>query len=159
MNTHGHCPRTWEETLRMNGITAVNFQTDSDAKRRKISDDTSLSCEEHPDGESVTRQEEALSTDINRIIARHDALATLTRASVFGEHDFSIDLQQALDATRKAQLMHDRIPQELRERYPTWQSLLTAIHEGRLTLDMTKPDPEPVSEKKDATKASEKSDT
>lgn len=121
----------------MNGITALNFQNDSDAKRRKISDETSIDFS-GPDAESLTRQEMGPDTDINRMLNRFG----VGPAPKYGQFDDSIDLQSALHAIRDAKIAHSRIPQGLREKYPTWQSLLNALETGQLTLDMSPAEPE-----------------
>lgn len=124
----------------MKGINAVNFQTDSDDKREKISLETGIDFTGE-DAKSVTRQEQGPDTDINAMLARFNVGAP-TRPAQFGTQDFTIDLQQAMHALQEARIMYDRVPEGLKKRYPTWQALLAALDSGELTLDMTPAEPE-----------------
>lgn len=98
------------------------------------------------DDRSVTRQEMKDDADVNKLLARYGIGAFQNRGAQYSEIDFDIDLQTALHAIQEAQTAYSRMPAGLKERFPTWQSVLNAIDAGQLTFDMTKPEPEPIKE-------------
>lgn len=87
--------------------------------------------------EDKARQEFEQETDANRILARFGVEVPGQRPPFYGEGDYDLDLHSAMIATKEAQLMHGTLPANLREKYPTWQSLLNALSSGELKLDLT----------------------
>lgn len=91
----------------------------------------------------VTRQEFKDETDINRILGRF-GLDTPVRTRPFsGDIDWDLDLQTALGAIQAAREMHARLPQHLKEKYPTYKEVLAAADDGTLKLDLDTPPPAP----------------
>lgn len=88
-----------------------------------------------------TRQEDKESSDINTILARFGVDGHMRRP-FYGETDFDLDLQQAMAAIDAAKIMMNRIPDSLQDKYPTWQSLLNAIHSGQLRIDLSRAEAE-----------------
>lgn len=90
------------------------------------------------DWKDMTRQEYKHDADINTILRNFNVLPPM-RPIQFGEVDYRIDLQTALDAVKQAKRAHARLPEDVREDYPTWQSLLNGIEAGE--LDFKEGDP------------------
>lgn len=88
-----------------------------------------------PSAKDMTRQEHALEADINYLVDRYTPGAPM-RQITYGEADFTMDLQQAFGAIALARHMHSRLPRELLEQYPTWQSLLNAVESGQFRSDL-----------------------
>lgn len=97
--------------------TAIHFEGTVDRARPEFKDDA----------------------DINVILGRFGAHAP-QKQMVFGnEVDYNLDLQQALTAIEDAKTAHRDLPTNLKERYPTWQSLLNALDSGNLTMHNEEP--------------------
>lgn len=88
-----------------------------------------------PESRDVARQEFKEEADVNQILARYGVNAP-QRQAVFGETDFTLDLQQAFGAIDAAKSAHHKLPPNLKEKYPTWQSVLNAIESGQLRIDL-----------------------
>lgn len=87
------------------------------------------------------RQEYKDEADINVLLGRFGVHAP-QKQMVFGQEvDYNLDLQQALTAIADAKTAHRELPENLRERYPTWQSLLNALETGALTMHNEEPIP------------------
>lgn len=95
--------------------------------------------------EDTARQEFKAEADINVLMARFGMTAP-QRQTMFGEVDFGLDLQTAYAAIDAARRMHAKLPRNLTERYPDWQSVLNALNSGELRLDLeaSADDPVPV---------------
>lgn len=89
------------------------------------------------DAPDMARQEFKDEADINKLLARY-GVQPLTKEPIYGDVDYNLDLQQALAAIDTAGQAWQSLPKNLKEKYPTWQLLLNALHEGRLKIDMTK---------------------
>lgn len=100
-----------------------------------------LTSVDFTDSRDMARQEFKADADINLLLARY-GVGTPQRLPVFGEVDFTLDLQKAFEAIGEAKLMHARLPENLRAKYRDWASLLNALDSGALQLDLT-----PVGEK------------
>lgn len=96
---------------------------------------TELSALDCTDSVDRARQEFKDEADINKLLARFGVHAQ-QRQPTFGEVDFDLDLQQALFAVQEAKQAHRAMPATLRERYPTWQSLLNGLESGEFKLDL-----------------------
>lgn len=82
-----------------------------------------------PTGKDTARQEFGLEADINYLVSSFTPGSPL-RPYSYGEVDYTMDLQQAYGAIALARHMHAQLPQELRDKYPTWQALLNAVETG-----------------------------
>lgn len=101
----------------------------------------------------MTRQEFKQDADINYILSRFGVNAALTaRQPQYGEVDYNLDLHQALNAVRTAREAHDRMPDHIRQRYPSWQDLVKAVETGTADLTEPKPDDREPSPKEDTNK-------
>lgn len=97
-----------------------------------------------PVEEDRARQEFGKDADINVMLKRFGISGFAPRgvAQWGQEIDYDLDLQQALDGVAAAQAAHRKMSAELRERFPTWQSLLNALVSGEFKLELNK-EPEP----------------
>lgn len=86
------------------------------------------------------RQEFAKETDINAML-KSFGIPGQQRQPAYGEVDFSIDLQQALAAIEDAKRAWRRMPDDIREKYPSWQSMLNAANSGELELELKEAEP------------------
>lgn len=86
---------------------------------------TGLDCSQD---KVITRQEFKDETDVNNILGRYGINAPLREMRWGAEVDESIDLQQALDLVSKAKAI--QVPDELKSKFPTWQSVLQAAETG-----------------------------
>lgn len=83
-------------------------------------------------GEDPVRQEFKEEVDINNILTRFGVSAAFSGQPMYGEVDFTIGLQEAISAVDQAADAHRRMPKEIKDLYPTWQSMLNAIQSGDL---------------------------
>lgn len=92
---------------------------------------TTIFC---PEEEDKTRQEDKAETDINRILQRFGVgqMPQLRQAS-YGELDYTIDLQIALEATAAAKRGWAALPPQLKRKYPNYLHLLNALESGQVT--------------------------
>lgn len=88
-----------------------------------------------PTAKDTARQEFALDADINTLVNRFTPGAP-QRAYYYGEADYTMDLQHAFRVVQDARHMHQGLTPELREKYPTWQSLLNAVESGEFRVEM-----------------------
>lgn len=116
------------------------IRTQADDLGDVVSLETGLTTQHLPDR---ARQEFRDEADINQLLNRYGVGAP-TQIPVYGETDFDLDLQQSYTAIRAAEQAWKRMPLTLRERYPTWQTLLTAVQSGQLQLDITNDRPKKV---------------
>lgn len=134
------CTHSWpigQELSLVKLIPAVRHQADGNQKN--WSKRSALQC----NTPSLTRQEYRTEADINELLKR---FGVTTRIPVWGQTvDFNLDLQTALAAIRDVKRAYRDLPDNLREKYKSWQSLMNAIDQGRLSLHREEPPkpPEP----------------
>lgn len=87
------------------------------------------------------RQEKKDEADIN-VILKKFGVQPSNRTPLFTEVDYDLTLQSALDATHQAKEAYSQMPRQLRDKYPTWQSFLTALDAGAIEIKIGDP-PEP----------------
>lgn len=97
-----------------------------------------MSDQTNKDNRDVARQEFKADADIQTILKRFGVMSP-GREIVYGEADYTVDLQTAFDAMEEAKRAHARLSPELKERYSTWQALLNALHNGSLVINEEKP--------------------
>ena len=85
--------------------------------------------------ETTTRQEFAQEADINYILDRF-GVNQQQRPVTYGEVDYTVDLQQTLHAAEQLKRAHLNVPDELRDKYPTWESVLAAAETGEYQNDL-----------------------
>jgi len=119
-------------------------QSESDADREYYSGLAATHFDpDDPDSRDMARQEFKAEADINVILRRFGVTGQIpsSRPLVFGEANYDLDLQRAMMALETAEQAHANLPPELKERYPTWQSLINAADDGTLELEIKKPEP------------------
>lgn len=80
--------------------------------------------------EDMTRQEFAQEADINFLLRKYGAVPQ--RPVTYGEVDFDLDFQQARLAMRDVAEGYARLPESVRQRFPTLDSLLAALASGEV---------------------------
>lgn len=109
-----------------------------DGEQRTFSELTAIDT--GPD--TLVRQEDAQGADINFILDRF-GVGIVKRTPIFTELDFDRDLQQMLDGIAPVREAYNRLPDDLRIKYPTLQSMLTAMETGDLKLELEKEEAPP----------------
>lgn len=138
-----HCPCTHIEgrcmtndKMELQGKAPNPFKpvrTHDDGKGDAVSRDTATT----PEGESLTRQEYKDDSDVNTILRKFGVDAPIRSQPVFGQEvDYTLDLQQALGAIEQAKRANAQVPEELREKYPTWKHVLDAAETGEYQKDL-----------------------
>lgn len=89
-----------------------------------------------PVGESLTRQEFKEDTDVNVILSRFGVNTQVRNDMVFTEVDYTIGLQEAINSVTIAKRAELNVPDELREKYPDWLSLMSGIERGEYQEDL-----------------------
>lgn len=84
-------------------------------------------------GPDRARQEFKKDADINVLMSRF-GVGLPQRQPVYGDVDFDLDLHEAFTAVRLAEDAYRRMPDKLKEHFPTWQTLLTAVENGSLRI-------------------------
>lgn len=113
-------------------MPARAIRTQVDGLDAEYSFKTALDCSDMPD---TTRQEFKDETDVNKILARYGVNAQM-RPVQYGESDFDLDLQTALQAVYTAQDAVRNLPPDLAAKYPTWESFMQAAYNGNLQRDL-----------------------
>lgn len=118
-------------------------RTQGDDMQKSYSNATRIDFTGTPE---LTRQEQKAEADIQYILA-HFGINTQQRAVMYGDQDTEIDLQQAFMAREEMRRGWHTLPDELKAKYPSWQSLIVALNTGELTPEQLKeavaPPPEP----------------
>lgn len=111
----------------------IEYRGQNDGLNDEASLETGLDCTpgqagpypDEPLGEFVARQEFKDEADINNLMRR---FGVETRPLIFGEMDFSLDLQTAMASAMTAADTYNRIKANLtdalRAKYPTWQDMM-----------------------------------
>lgn len=89
-----------------------------------------------PTGEHLTRQEFKDDADINILLARFGVDQQMRQPAYGQTIDYSIDLQTAMGAISDAQRVAANVPEELRQKYPTWREILNASETGQYQHDL-----------------------
>lgn len=112
--------------------------TDGKSKARSIACATDFS-EDTPRNRSVTKQEFADEANINKLFERYGVMHQ-QRTTFFGEMDYNIDLQQAIDATDQSKKAYSRMTPEIKQLYPTWKKFVNAMATGDLEKEVARLD-------------------
>lgn len=117
------------------------MRSQGDGKQNEYSRRGALDCSDSTD---VARQEFKSEADVNVLLQKY-GVGIPQKQVAFGDTNFDIDLQEALAAVQAAKRAYRQLPPELRQRYPSWQTLLNNLASGRITkadLDtpVTKPE-------------------
>lgn len=105
-------------------------------------DEASQACVIHMDPrKDRTRQEFKKEADANDLLQRFGASSLINlRQPTYGMAiDYDMDLQKAKEAVSEARAAFNRLPTDLKRKYPTWEHVLAAIERGEITEgDFTK---------------------
>lgn len=110
------------------------FEDDGDEFSEKAGTDT---------GEDTkVRQEFKEESEINSLLERAGLNPLQGRQPIFTETDYTLDLQRAYTAVQEAAAAYQRLPDEIKKQYPSWESVVKAVEAGKLTgLETTKEEP------------------
>lgn len=114
----------------MSPIPAIRTQVDGLDEEYSLH--TGIDCGNRED---MARQEFKDDTDVNKILGRYGVNADM-RPLQFGNVNYDLDLQQALEAIIAANEAMASLPDTLRERYPSWESLSKGLRDGTLKRDL-----------------------
>lgn len=128
----------------------IEYRTQNDGRGDEISQTSAI---DFTGTESLTRQEDRDSTDINLMLSRFGVLPPPRAASYGLEVDYSLDLQQALTALQEAEEATLNVPQELRDKYGDWRTLMAGVQSGQYEYDLTALAVRKAEEKKEAEKS------
>lgn len=116
----------------------TEFRTQIDGRQDELSDATATIPKGPKDVEDVTRQEFRDEADINVLLKRYGVgSGPPLRDPIYGEVDYDLDLMGAYTAVRQAREAFQRLPQDVREAYPSWDQLLAGIGAGAVIVDET----------------------
>lgn len=100
--------------------------------------------------DDLARQEFKAESDITVMLSKFGVLTPQRPIQFGGEVDYTIDLQQALAAVGEAKRVWERMPDDVKDAYPSWQALLNAANSGELRIHLEAepeaPEPEPAPE-------------
>lgn len=114
-------------------MTGPAIRTQVDGLNGVYSYETGLDCSDLPD---MTRQEFKDETDVNKILARYGVDGMRLREPQYSEVDYDTDLQQSLESIREAERAINKLPEELRGKYSTWERLLDGAFNGEFKTDL-----------------------
>lgn len=103
-----------------------------------LGDMVSLATATTPVGDSLTRQEFKDDADVNLLLKKYgvDTPVRAFQQAQFTEVDYNVDLQQALAAVNEAKRVTGAVPEELRDKYPTWKHVLDGVESGQYGKDL-----------------------
>lgn len=114
-------------------------RSQADDLQELYSEESGLDC---TDSKDMARQEFKEEVDVNNILKRGGLDQIRPMQQVFGEVDYSINLQEAYTITAEAIRAYNRLPEHIKQKYPNWVEVLKAADNG--TLEMKpKPKDEP----------------
>lgn len=105
-------------------------------------EDQILDASDSPTNKDTARQEFRDEADINYMLSRF-GITQPRGAPTYGEWDYSIDLQSALESVREARAGYRTLPEDLRRKFPSMEDMLRAVENGSLVIK-DEPAPEPV---------------
>lgn len=108
-------------------------RTQADGKQEAFSERAVIDCSTLPD---KTRQEFKAETDINTVLRRFTIGDLHARTPRYGDFDFTTDLQRSLATITAAKRAFAALPQELQDKYGSWEVSLTAAATGDLEIDL-----------------------
>lgn len=109
----------------------IPYRGQNDGLNDAVSEATQFHCD--PD-DDLTRQEYKDEANLNNLLAKF-GIESSSKKPLYGEQDFDIDLQQALESIHDARRAYDILPDDVREKYGNWRQLLEAAEAGHLDLE------------------------
>lgn len=104
-----------------------------------MSELTSLNCAANNDrtgDRDMARQEFKDEADVTKILARF-GVGTPQRQTIYEEVDYTLDLQNALEAARAAETAWRRMPNNFREKFNSPTAMINAVATGKLVIDLS----------------------
>lgn len=98
--------------------------------------DQPIDCSNSPNNPDVARQEFKDEADINYVLSRLGVTAP-RGTPTYGEWDDTIDLQQAIAAVREADAAFNKLPRELKQKFPNMNEIIRAVDNGSLVIKET----------------------
>lgn len=92
-----------------------------------------LDASDRPDNKDMTRQEWKDEADVNVMLSKF-GITQPRGTPTYGEWDDTLDLQEAITATRMAREAYKDLPEELRSKFTSMEQLLAAIENGSLVI-------------------------
>lgn len=114
----------------------LRTQADTDEQNEEAAAAATIDCSKDRD---IVHHEFAEEADINHILRHFGADKFTDRTPYFGDVDYHLELQHALDASTTAIEAHRDLPAHLKARYPTLETFLRAIETD--SLDLSEPSP------------------
>lgn len=114
------------------------IRTQHDKKGDEYSRKVVLTCEGSKD---VARQEFKQDADINVMLSRF-GVNQQQRTTHFGQQDFTIDLQQGLNAIEETKRVYNRMSPDIKKIYSTYEKFIVGIESGAVAKDMERLDNE-----------------
>lgn len=96
-------------------------------------DNPTIDASDAPDNKDMTRQEFRDEADINYMLSRF-GITQPRGTPVYGEWDDTIDLQVALQSVSDARTAYQQLPENLRDKFPSMEAMLTALENGSLLI-------------------------
>lgn len=96
-------------------------------------DNPMIDASDRTGNKDTARQEFKDEADINYMLSRFGITAP-RGTPTFGEWDDSIDLQSAIESVREAHAGYVTLPEDLRNKFPSMEAMLTAIDNGALVI-------------------------
>lgn len=85
------------------------------------------------ENKDMARQEFANEADINYMLHKF-GVAPERGAPTYGEWDYNLDLQQAIESVTEARLAYKNLPEELTRKFGSMEEILTAYNNGSLAI-------------------------
>lgn len=104
-------------------------QSETPKERQKFRE--KIDCSGDP---KIVRQEQKIETSLDWILSRHGTAPLGTRPQNTAV-DYTIDLQQAVEATRAAKRAFNQLPAELRKDVHNWNQLLQGLDNGSIKVN------------------------
>lgn len=102
-------------------------ETQKDRQKYRVKVD----CSKDP---KIVRQEQKIETSLDWILSRHGIAPAGTRPMNVNI-DYTIDLQQAVEATRAAKRAFNQLPAELRKDFHNWTDVLVGLDNGTIKIN------------------------
>lgn len=106
-------------------------KTISDRVMEKKGQRVMLICDHKTD---KTRQEFRAEADINNVLRRHGVIPTLNRQPLYTEIDYDSNLQAGLAALERERQAWSGINVNIRQRYNSWERVVTALAKKELVV-------------------------
>lgn len=107
-------------------------RTQNDGLQEAVSQAETVDCSNMPD---LARQEFKAESDTQSILKKFGVEAFHNRPILAYEFDDSLDLKTALDTVRQTQEAYQRLPDNIKQRFPDWNAVALGVEKGEILLD------------------------